>query len=196
MTPLCQITRNGGCPSRTADQIWKSPTGCAILKSQISTSPHQKVRRIPVFQTRHSLPLFPLPLPLSLEGFPKGRNRSFAPLCRFKGVRGEIEIPPRFSLGGRGGTFSFQKRISPWLLRTETVQFRREFWPHVGASNQTGSPYSAQVLLSVTFTSMNFPIRSFPPFSRTSRLPSVREARGKFSSSLSPSTSTRTVLPT
>ena len=25
-----------------------------------------------------------------------------APLCRFKGVRGEIEIPPRFSLGGRG----------------------------------------------------------------------------------------------
>ena len=113
MTPLCQITRNGGCPSRTADQIWKSPTGGAILNSQISTSPHQKVRRIPVFQTRHSLPLFPLPLPLSLEGFPKGRNRSFAPLSRFKGVRGEIEIPPRFSLGRPGGTFSFQKRISP-----------------------------------------------------------------------------------
>ena len=112
MTPLCQITRNGGCPSRTADQIWKSPTGCAILKSQISTSPHQKVRRIPVFQTGHSLPLFPLPLPLSLEGFPKGRNRSFAPLCRFKGVRGEIEIPPRFSLGG-GGDILFSKENIP-----------------------------------------------------------------------------------
>ena len=111
MTPLCQITRNGGCPSRTADQIWKSPTGCAILKSQISTSPHQKVRRIPVFQTGHSLPLFPLPLPLSLEGFPKGRNRSFAPLCRFKGVRGEIEIPPRFSLGGRGDILFSKENI-------------------------------------------------------------------------------------
>ena len=31
----------------------------------------------------------------------------------FQGGRGEIEIPPRFSLGGPGGTFSFQKRISP-----------------------------------------------------------------------------------
>ena len=51
MTPPCQIIQNGGCPSRTADQIWKSPTGCAILKSQISTSPHQKVRRIPVCKT-------------------------------------------------------------------------------------------------------------------------------------------------
>ena len=122
MTPLCQITRNGGCPSRTADQIWKSPTGCAILKSQISTSPHQKVRRIPVFQTGHSLPLFPLPLPLSLEGFSKGRNRSFAPLCRFKGVRGEIEIPPRFSLGGRGDILFSKENIplaSPY--RTGTV---------------------------------------------------------------------------
>ena len=62
--------------------------------------------------------------------------------------------------------------------------------------NYTVSPYSAQVLLSVTFTSMNCPISSLPPFRRTSRFPSVREARGKFSSSLSPSTSTRTVLPT
>ena len=125
MTPLCQITRNGGCPSRTADQIWKSPTGCAILKSQISTSPHQKVRRIPVFQTRHSLPLFPLPLPLSLEGFPKGRNRSFAPLCRFKGVRGEIEIPPRFSLGGWGDIL-FSKENIPLASPYRNGTFCRE----------------------------------------------------------------------
>ena len=59
------------------------------------------------------------------RGFQRGGPQP-APLCRFKGVRGEIEIPPRFSLGGPGGTFSFQKRISPWLLRTEPVQFRRE----------------------------------------------------------------------
>lgn len=196
MTPPCQITQDGGWPPRTVGKIQKSLAGCADRYSSNNCAPASVGAAFIGVQRGHPLPHFPLPLPLSLEGFPKGRNRSFAPLCRFKGVRGEIEIPPRFSLGGPGGTFSFQKRISPWLLRTETVQFRREFWPHVGASNQTGSPYSAQVLLSVTFTSMNFPIRSFPPFSRTSRLPSVREARGKFSSSLSPSTSTRTVLPT
>ena len=47
----------------------------------------------------------------------KGGGRGPRPLCRFKGVRGEIEIPPRFSLGGPGGTFSFQKRISPLASR-------------------------------------------------------------------------------
>ena len=45
------------------------------------------------------------------EGFPKGRNRSFAPLCRFKGARGEIEIPPRFSLGGRGDILFSKENI-------------------------------------------------------------------------------------
>ena len=37
----------------------------------------------------------------------KGGGRSPRPLCRFKGVRGEIEIPPRFSLGGAGGDILF-----------------------------------------------------------------------------------------
>ena len=65
-------------------------------------------------QIGHPLPLFPLPLPPSPWGLvSKGGGRGPRPLCRFKGVRGEIEIPPRFSLGGPGGTFSFQKRISP-----------------------------------------------------------------------------------
>ena len=49
------------------------------------------------------------------RGFQRGGPQP-APLCRFKGVRGEIEIPPRFSLGA-GGTFSFQKRISPLASR-------------------------------------------------------------------------------
>ena len=48
-----------------------------------------------------------------------------APLCRFKGVRGEIEIPPVFLFRGPGGHSLF-KREYPLLLRTETVQFRRE----------------------------------------------------------------------
>ena len=30
LTPPCQITQNGGWPSRTSDKIQKSPTGCAI----------------------------------------------------------------------------------------------------------------------------------------------------------------------
>ena len=41
------------------------------------------------------------------EGNPKGRDCGPSPLRRFKGVRGEIEIPPGFSLGGEGGHFSF-----------------------------------------------------------------------------------------
>ena len=122
MTPLCQITRNGGCPSRTAGKIQKSPTGCADRYSSNNCVPAFGGTAFIGVQRGHSLPLFPLPLPLSLEGFPKGRNRSFAPLCRFKGVRGEIEIPPRFSLGGRGDILFSKENIplaSPY--RTGTV---------------------------------------------------------------------------
>lgn len=80
LTPLCQITRNGGCPSRTADQIWKSPTGCAILKSQISASLHQKVLRTQVLQIGRPLLLFPLLLPrLSLGGISKGESTKAPP---------------------------------------------------------------------------------------------------------------------
>ncbi len=159
-------------------------------------------------QRGHHLLLFSLPLPIPKRGFQrrglspspkKGFQRGGpqpAPLCRFKGVRGEIEIPPRFSLGGPGGHSLFKREYPLWLPHTESVCFRRESRPPAGAANQTGSPYSAQVLLSVTFMSIKLPIRFLSPFSRTNRLPSVREARGKFSSSLSPSTSTRTVLPT
>ena len=43
-----------------------------------------------------------------------------APLCRFKGVRGEIEIPPRFSLGGPGGHSLFKREYPLWLLAPET----------------------------------------------------------------------------
>ena len=122
LTPLCQITRNGGCPSRTADQIWKSPTGCADRYSSNNCVLAFGGTAFIGVQRGHPLPPFPLPLPLSLEGFPKGRNRSFAPLCRFKGVRGEIEIPPRFSLGGRGDILFSKENIplaSPY--RTGTV---------------------------------------------------------------------------
>ena len=46
------------------------------------------------------------------RGFQRGGPQP-APLCRFKGVRGEIEIPPRFSLGGRGGHSLFKREYPP-----------------------------------------------------------------------------------
>ena len=190
-----QLTHTKERPVRTAGKIQKSPAGCADRCSSNNCVPASVGAAFIGVQRGHPLPHFPLPLPLSLEGFPKGRAAA-RPFVSFQGGAGGNRNPPAFLFRGPGGHSLFQKRISPWLLRTETVQFRREFRPHVGASHHTGSPYSAQVLLSVTFTSMNCPISSLPPFRRTSRLPSVREERGKFSSSLSPSTSTRTVLPT
>ena len=116
----CKFGGNGFCENCCAGEELRTKSragcrACPALYAVLIVASNLRVQR------GHPLPPFPLPLPLSLEGFPKGRNRSFAPLSRFKGVRGEIEIPPRFSLGGRG-TFSFQKRISPWLLRTEPVR--------------------------------------------------------------------------
>ena len=113
MTPPCQITQDGGWPPRTVGTIQKSLAGCADRYSSNNCAPASVGAAFIGVQRGHPLPHFPLPLPLSLEGFPKGRNRSFAPLCRFKGVRGEIEIPPRFSLGGRGGHSLFKREYPP-----------------------------------------------------------------------------------
>ena len=65
------------------------------------------------FQRGGALPSSPVPLGV---GFQRRGPRPPA-FVSFQGVRGEIEIPPRFSLGGPGGTFSFQKRISPLASR-------------------------------------------------------------------------------
>ena len=52
----------------------------------------------------------PCPRPPSPWGLvSKGGGQGPRPLCRFKGVRGEIEIPPRFSLGGPGGHSLFKR---------------------------------------------------------------------------------------
>ena len=63
-------------------------------------------------QRGHPLLLSPLPLPLSSEGFPKGRAAA-RPFVSFQGGAGEIEIPPRFSLGGRGGHSLFKREYPP-----------------------------------------------------------------------------------
>ena len=88
-----QLTHTKERPVRTAGKIQKSPTGCADRYSSNNCVPAFDGTAFIGVQRGHPLPHFPLPLPLSLEGFPKGRNRSFAPLSRSKGVRGEIEIP-------------------------------------------------------------------------------------------------------
>ena len=65
------------------------------------------------FQRGGALPSSPVPLGV---GFQRRGPRHPA-FVSYQGVRGEIEIPPRFSLGGPGGKFSFQKRISPLASR-------------------------------------------------------------------------------
>ena len=73
-------------------------------------------------QRGHPLLLSPLPLPLILRGVSKGEGRS-PPLCVVsRGCGGKIEIPPRFSLGGRGDILFSKENIplaSPY--RTGTV---------------------------------------------------------------------------
>ena len=117
----CKFGGNGFCENCCAGEELRTKSragcrACPALYAVLIVASNLRVQR------GHPLPPFPLPLPLSLEGFPKGRNRSFAPLCRFKGVRGEIEIPPRFSLGGRGDILFSKENIplaSPY--RTGTV---------------------------------------------------------------------------
>ena len=87
------------------------------------------------------------------------------------------------------------------LSATLTDQQRALLDSYEDASAAAGRAYQdayarRAFLLAVTATSANCPIRALSPFSRTKRLPSVREVRGYSGSSLSPSTSTRTVLPT
>ena len=120
-----QLTHTKERPVRTADKIQKSPTGCADRYSSNNCVPASVGAAFIGVQRGHPLPPFPLPLPLSLEGFPKGRAAA-RPFVSFQGGAGGNRNPPAFLFRGPGGTFSFQKRISPWLLRTEPVQFRRE----------------------------------------------------------------------
>ena len=62
-------------------------------------------------QIGHPLLLFPLPLPHPQEGFPKGRDRSPAPLCH-EGVWGTGGVP-HGSGGGLRGRYRCAKDTSP-----------------------------------------------------------------------------------
>ena len=104
----------------------KSKIFCRLRRkspNDLSMSPASAGMAFIWLQRGHHLLLFPLPLPIPKRGFQrrglspspkKGFQRGGpqpAPLCRFKGVRGEIEIPPRFSLGGRGDILFSKENI-------------------------------------------------------------------------------------
>ena len=73
LTPPCQITQDGGWPPRTVGKIQKSLAGCADRYSSNNCAPASVGAAFIGVQRGHPLPHFPLPLPLSLEGFPKGK---------------------------------------------------------------------------------------------------------------------------
>ena len=102
-----QLTHTKERPVRTAGKIQKSPAGCADRRTSKNCVPASESMAFIGLQRGHPLPLFPLPLPIlwggfqrrgprpisfSEEGFPKGRNRSFAPLCP-EGVWGTVASP-------------------------------------------------------------------------------------------------------
>ena len=76
-----QLTHTKERTVRTAGKIQKSPTGCADRYSSNNCVPASVGAAFIGVQRGHPLPHFPLPLPLSLEGFPKGRAaaRPFVP---------------------------------------------------------------------------------------------------------------------
>ena len=63
-------------------------------------------------QRGHPLPPFPLPLPLSLEGFPKGRAAA-RPFVSFQGGAGGNRNPPAFLFRGPGGHSLFKREYPP-----------------------------------------------------------------------------------
>ena len=123
--------QSGGWPSRTANQIRKSPAGCAIPEYQIGISPHLRVgtehngvqNRIGVFllscvPLRYALPgpfsalssflvlrplggWFFLPRPSSPGGVSKGEGPQSRPFVP-RGGMGDGWRPPCFGWGSKG----------------------------------------------------------------------------------------------
>ena len=102
LTPPCQITQNGGWPSRTSDKIQKSPTGCAI------PVPFRELRpRICGHGTHRAANRTP-PASLSAAAPPSNSGRGFQrggtavpPLCAQRGYGGRRR-PPCFWWGSKG----------------------------------------------------------------------------------------------
>ena len=100
--PWANSPKTRGPPPRTAEKVRWPSTGCAIPIPPRTVSPHQKVRRTPMFQTGRPLPFFPLPLPRPTPGgVSKGEGpqpRPFVP----EGVWGTV-ASPHVSGGGLRG---------------------------------------------------------------------------------------------
>ena len=103
-----QLTHTKERPVRTADKIQKSPAGCADRCSSNNCVPASVGAAFIGVQRGHPLPHFPLPLPLSLEGFPKGRAAA-RPFVSFQGGAGGNRNPPAFLFRGPGGHSLFKR---------------------------------------------------------------------------------------
>ena len=112
MTPPCQITQDGVWPPRTVGKIQKSLAGCADRYSSNNCAPASVGAAFIGVQRGHPLPHFPLPLPLSLEGFPKGRAAA-RPFVSFQGGAGGNRNPPAFLFRGLGGHSLFKREYPP-----------------------------------------------------------------------------------
>ena len=107
-----QLTHTKERPVRTAGKIQKSPTGCADRYSSNNCVPASVGAAFIGVQRGHPLPHFPLPLPLSLEGFPKGRAAA-RPFVSFQGGAGGNRNPPAFLFRGPGGHSLFKREYPP-----------------------------------------------------------------------------------
>ena len=136
--------RRHGLPCRPGTHLPAAPVNIP----RRTASPHLKARHslgrkperlsatAPCVPLRYALPgplrIAPHPRPTPGRGIQRGGPQP-APLCRFKGVRGEIEIPPRFSLGGRGDIL-FSKENIPLGFSS-----RKPGLPFVGAKKMWGT---------------------------------------------------------
>ena len=109
----CKFGGNGFCENPCANEELpaKSRAGCRAcpaLYAVLIVASNLRVQR------GHPLPPFPLPLPLSLEGFPKGRAAA-RPFVSFQGGAGGNRNPPGLVFFSQSFLLEKQKKM---LCRT------------------------------------------------------------------------------
>ena len=118
-----QVWGNGFCENCCAGEELrtKSRAECGFYPTLYAML---TVTSILGLQRGHPLLLFPLPLPLSSEGFPKGRAAA-RPFVSFQGGAGGNRNPPAFLFRGPGGIL-FSKENIPLASPYRNGTFCRE----------------------------------------------------------------------
>ena len=107
----CKFGGNGFCENCCAGEELRTKSragcrACPALYAVLIVASNLRVQR------GHPLPPFPLPLPLSSEGFPKGRAAA-RPFVSFQGGAGGNRNPPAFLFRGPGGHSLFKREYPP-----------------------------------------------------------------------------------